>query len=63
MSQLDSPDGIAEELYLSVLTRLPGDDERREIADYLAKRPSEKAAVVQELAWALLTSTEFRFRH
>src|SRR5262249_36511655 len=52
---------VAEELYLSVLTRYPGAEERKEVADYLAGRGADRAAALQELAWALLTSAEFRF--
>jgi hypothetical protein len=54
---------VAEELYLSVLTRLPDAEERKEVADFLAARPGDRAAAVQDLAWALVSSTEFRFNH
>ena len=64
---------LAEELYLSVLSRRPSADERAEVATYLTKRTSglakdqnpaqERLAAVRELAWGLLASTEFRFNH
>jgi hypothetical protein len=54
---------LAEELYLSVLTRLPTDEERKEVADYLARRNADRLTSLQDLAWALLTSAEFRFNH
>jgi hypothetical protein len=54
---------LAEELYLSVLSRAPNGDERREVEEYLRPRGAERAAAVQELTWALLTSAEFRFNH
>ena len=54
---------IADELYLSVLTRMPTAEERKEVADYLARRNAERPAALQDLAWALLTSAEFRFNH
>lgn len=54
---------LVEEMYQSVLTRHPTDTEVVDAAQYLAARPNEKPAVVQELVWALLTSAEFRFRH
>lgn len=54
----------SDELYLCVLTRLPSEDERREVADYLNNRPAaERTAALQELVWALLASAEFRFNH
>jgi hypothetical protein len=61
--QLKETDAIAEELYLSILTRLPTADERKETADYLKGRTTDRAAALQELAWALLASAEFRFNH
>ena len=55
---------LVEELYLSVLTRLPTDGEVADVAAYLKQRPKEKrAALIQEIVWALLTSAEFRFNH
>jgi len=54
---------LADELYLSVLTRLPAADEAKDVADYLARRTADRPVAVQELIWALLTSTEFRFNH
>lgn len=57
------PKLAAEDLYLTILSRGPTDIETAEVAAYLAARPNEKPACVQELAWALLTSAEFRFNH
>ncbi len=54
---------LAEELYLSVLTRRPSDEESAEIDRYLAARSNDRSAAVQEAVWALLTSSEFRFNH
>lgn len=54
---------IVDELYLSVLTRSPTGVERKEVADYLARRADQRPAALQDLAWALLTSAEFRFNH
>ncbi len=63
LSQLKEADAVAEELYLSVLTRLPSDDERKEVADYLKGSATDRTAALEELAWALLASAEFRFNH
>jgi hypothetical protein len=54
---------VAEELYLCVLTRSPTDEERQEVASYLGSRQADRPVAVRELAWALLTSAEFRFNH
>lgn len=61
--KLTDPGAVADELYLSVLARLPGAEERQEVSGFLAARPADRAAAVQNLAWALLTSAEFRFNH
>jgi len=42
---------------------MPSDDERKEVADYLARRGAARVPALQDLAWALLTSAEFRFNH
>ena len=54
---------IAEELYLSLYSRRPADDERAEVVRYLTLRGKERVPALQELAWALLASTEFRLNH
>ena len=55
------PDNI-QELYLRVLSRPPAADEAAETLEYIIRHPDRKAAL-EEIAWALLTSTEFRFNH
>ncbi len=62
-AKLEDPKALAEELYLSTLTRPPAEDELAVVKKFLEARPKEKPAVVQELAWGLLTSVEFRFKH
>jgi hypothetical protein len=63
LAALPTSDAVAEELYLSVLTRLPDVEERRDVGAFLAARPTDHAAALQDLAWALLASAEFRFNH
>lgn len=63
LGKLEDAKAVAEELYLSVLTRYPSAEERKEVAEYLSGRRADRAAALQELAWALLTSAEFRFNH
>ena len=41
---------VAEELYLSVLARLPSADERKEVTDYLTRRAADRNAAIQDLA-------------
>jgi Protein of unknown function (DUF1549)/Protein of unknown function (DUF1553) len=54
---------IAEELYLSLYCRRPTEEERADVARYMSERGKERVPALQELAWAMLTSTEFRFNH
>ena len=63
LGKLADASALAEELYLSVLTRLPTGAETAAVQKQLTAREKEKPAVVQELAWGLLTSAEFRFKH
>ncbi len=63
LRKLDQSPAIAEELYLSVLTRHPTDEEVADVAAYLQGRPKDRVKALGEIAWALLTSAEFRFNH
>lgn len=58
-----SSDAVADEMYLSVLTRLPDADEKGEVAAHLAKDASRRDAALGELVWALLAGAEFRLNH
>jgi hypothetical protein len=55
--------GLADEMYLAVFTRRPTDVERADVAAYLKGRDKDRAAAVQEMLWAMLSSNEFRFNH
>ena len=61
---IPEPKAMAEELYLSTLTRLPADGEVAELSATIAARPPEKKTeAITDYAWALITSVEFRFSH
>ena len=60
---LTEPKAVAEEIYLSVLTRRPTDAEVAETAAQLTARATEKPAALRDMIWALVTSAEFRFNH
>lgn len=53
----------AEELYLGILTRMPTEDEVKDVTNYLSSRVSDRNVAAQELVWAVLNSAEFRFNH
>ena len=63
MIQEKDPHKAAEDLYMTIFSRPPLPDESADVIRMLTARPKEKAAVVQELVWALLNSVEFRFNH
>lgn len=53
----------AEDLYLSVLGRLPTEQEIADVAGFMSAREKDRPVAAQELVWALVTSAEFRFNH
>jgi hypothetical protein len=63
LMQLKDANAFADELYLSVFARRPVSDEQKVIADYLERHAADRATALPELAWALLSSAEFRFNH
>jgi hypothetical protein len=63
LQKLMEPDQLAEELYLSVLTRLPSADERTWVREHLTKHPDAREKAIGQLMWALLASNEFGVGH
>jgi hypothetical protein len=60
----DNPVAVAEELFLSTLTRRPTLDEVKDVTSYLAGKTGDpRSHAVQELIWAAISSSEFRFNH
>jgi len=54
---------LADELYLSVLSRPPSDEEKAEVASFLAARTDRREKAVTNLIWSLLASNEFCVNH
>ena len=61
--KLAEPEKVSRELYLSVLSRLPDEEEQAWVADYMKSNPERSTEAIGDLAWALLNSSEFRFNH
>jgi len=57
-----SDSDIVRELYLSALSREPSEDEFQAANERL-REAKERRAVLEDLAWALVNSNEFLFRH
>ena len=62
LGQIKEPNGMADELFLSVYSRLPTDEERADVAAAL-QGPADRPAALREVVWALIASAEFRFNH
>jgi len=54
---------LADELYLSVLSRYPDEQEAKDVIWYLEKKKEPKGRRVGHLIWALLASAEFGLNH
>ena len=63
LAKIDDSAALAEELYLSVLTRRPTADEAAQVAAYWSAAQADRAAAARDMVWSLLTSAEFRFNH
>jgi hypothetical protein len=57
------PAKLADELFLAVLSRSPNDDERQQVADFLAPRSDRREKAIGSLIWSLLASNEFCANH
>jgi hypothetical protein len=54
---------LVEELYLTFFARFPTTDETAVGVKHLKKYANNRRAAAEDLAWALLNSTEFLFNH
>jgi hypothetical protein len=57
-----SPEKIASDLFLTILSRRPTDTELRQVKSYL-DRSGSAAGGLRELAWVLITTSEFSLNH
>ena len=64
LEAVEQDEAVADELFLSVLTRRPTDEERDMVRVFLGEHAGDgRQQALKNLAWALLTPTEFRFNH
>jgi hypothetical protein len=63
LKSLESDSQRVELACWSILSRPPDDEERKILSAYLATRKDRPLEGIQQIVWALLTSTEFRFNH
>jgi hypothetical protein len=62
LAKSSNPDALADELFVSVLSRRPTADETKDVAEVL-KTAKDRTTAIGELIWALAASAEFRFNH
>jgi hypothetical protein len=58
-----TPEGIANAMYLGILSRFPTADELKIAENYFQTGGLNKRAAAVDLAWTLINSDEFLFRH
>jgi hypothetical protein len=62
LGKMEDTAAIADELYVSIFSRPATGAEKQQVAAYLLDR-SDRPVALGEMAWALLSSSEFRFNH
>ncbi|MCC6509471.1 MAG: DUF1553 domain-containing protein, partial [Pirellulaceae bacterium] len=63
LAKLEPNQAIIDEAYLSVLSRLPTDDERSELEKFMGEFAGPRERAIGHIAWALASSTEFIVNH
>jgi hypothetical protein len=63
LMKTDDPSALADELYVSVLSRPPADDEKQAAAEYLSAHADQRERAVSNLIWSLVASNEFCANH
>lgn len=54
---------VADKLFLSILSRLPNESEKQDVAQALSAEGVNRQQTIIQWQWALLSSSEFRFNH
>lgn len=60
---LEDESQIADELYLSVLSRFPEEEERSIVKEHFEAGKADRPRATAALVWSLLASAEFRLNH
>jgi hypothetical protein len=63
LKQTSAPAELIELAVRNVLSRPPDDEDIRNLGAYLSERTDRPAEACDQLIWALLTCSEFRFNH
>lgn len=57
------PGEVVEELYLTILSRCPTPEELTSVQDYIRSSSGNRWAAMVDVAWVLINSLEFIYRH
>ena len=63
MQSAKNPRALATALYLAILSRFPTDDEMKTVEAYSQSGAAKGREAAIDLAWALINSAEFLYRH
>jgi hypothetical protein len=61
--KMKDDNALIQEAYLSILSRQPSKEETERCRGYLQARSTRRAAASEQLVWALVSCSEFRFNH
>lgn len=61
--KLDDSAALADELYVSALSRPPTEEEKLAVADYLTSRSDSRERAICNLVWSVISSNEFCANH
>jgi hypothetical protein len=62
-SQRGNPRQLVTEIYLTILSRFPTDEELQTVSAYARSSGDTGREAMLDLSWALINSTEFLYRH
>ena len=62
LSRIKDSANLTKELFLSVLSRMPAEDDLSMVNSFL-NESSDRESALGDLTWALLSSTEFFVNH
>jgi len=63
LAQIEDDREAIETAVWNIFSRPPSKEERKLLADYLAERKDRRTEGLQQIVWAMLTSSEFRFNY
>ena len=63
LAKVKDNNALVEEMFLSILTRMPDTDERKEWTAILKQNKDNRVGMISRIAWAMLTSAEFQMNH